>query len=91
LAGNVGQLAIQAYSVLVVLVYSGTATFLLLKLIALVVPLRNTGRVEGVGMDVTEHGEEAYTTGDGAILVTPGETTLGRRSNPVIASSGGTL
>jgi hypothetical protein len=42
-------------------------------------------------MDVTEHGEEAYTTGDGAILVTPGETTLGRRSNPVIASSGGTL
>jgi Amt family ammonium transporter len=91
LSGNAGQLAVQAYSVLVVLAYSGTATFVLLKLIALVVPLRNAGRVEGVGMDVTEHGEEAYTTGDGAILVTPGDTTLGRRSNPVMASSGGAL
>jgi Amt family ammonium transporter len=91
IAGNPGQLAIQAYSVLVVLAYSGAATFVLLKLIALVVPLRNAGRVEGVGMDVTEHGEEAYTTGDGAILVTPGEAALGRRSDPVMAGSGGTL
>jgi len=91
LAGNPVQLAIQAYSVLVVLAYSGMATFVLLKLIALIFPLRNAGRVEGVGMDVTEHGEEAYTTGDGAILVTPGEATLGRRSNPVMASSGGAV
>ena len=91
LAGNPGQLAVQAYSVLVVLVYSGAATFAILKLIALVAPLRIGRRVEGVGMDVTEHGEEAYTTGDGAILVTPAETTLGRRSDPVMAGSGGTL
>jgi ammonium transporter, Amt family len=91
LAGHPAQLAIQAYSVLVVLAYSGIATFVLLKLIALVFPLRNAGRVEGVGMDVTEHGEEAYTTGDGAILVTPGEATPGRRSNPVMASSGGAV
>ena len=34
-------------------------------------PLRISGRVEGVGLDVTEHGEEAYTDGDGAILVSP--------------------
>jgi Amt family ammonium transporter len=75
----------------VVLAYSGAATFVILKLIALVAPLRIGKRVEGVGMDVTEHGEEAYTTGDGAILVTPAETTLNRRSDPVMASSGGAL
>ena len=91
LAGHPAQLAVQAYSILVVLAYSGAATFVILKLIALVAPLRIGKRVEGVGMDVTEHGEEAYTTGDGAILVTPAETTLNRRSDPVMASSGGAL
>jgi Amt family ammonium transporter len=91
LAGNPGQLGVQAYSILVVLAFSATATFVVLKLMALVAPLRIGGRVEGVGMDVTEHGEEAYTTGDGAILVTPGDTGLGRQPNPVMASSGGAL
>jgi hypothetical protein len=42
-------------------------------------------------MDVTEHGEEAYTTGDGAILVTPAEAAAGRRSSAVMASTGGAL
>jgi Amt family ammonium transporter len=82
---------VQAWSILVVLLYSGAATFLILKLIALAVPLRIGSRVEGVGMDVTEHGEEAYTTGDGAILITPADTDLTRRSSPVMASTGGTL
>jgi Amt family ammonium transporter len=91
LAGNAGQLGVQAWSILVVLLYSGAATFLILKLIALAVPLRIGSRVEGVGMDVTEHGEEAYTTGDGAILITPADTDLTRRSSPVMASTGGTL
>ena len=86
-----GQLGVQAYSILIVLAYSGVATFLILKGIALVMPLRIGGRVEGVGMDVTEHGEEAYTTGDGAILVTPAEVTPGRHSSAVMASSGGAL
>ena len=35
-------------------------------------PLRATEREEALGMDVTYHGEEAYPTGEGAILVTPG-------------------
>jgi Amt family ammonium transporter len=91
LAGHAGQLAIQAFSVLAVCVYSGAATFVILKAVALVMPLRSGGRVEGVGMDVTEHGEEAYTTGDGAILVTPAEAAPGHRSSAVAASTGGTL
>ena len=27
-------------------------------------PLRISGRIEGVGLDVNEHGEEAYTGGE---------------------------
>ena len=33
--------------------------------------LRVEGREEGIGLDVREHGEEAYTNGEGAILVLP--------------------
>jgi ammonium transporter, Amt family len=44
-------------------------TFVLLKLIGLVMPLRMSGREEALGMDVVQHGEEAYTSGEGAILV----------------------
>ena len=61
----------QIYGVVAVLAYSGVATFAILKVIALVMPLRAAGRVEGIGLDVTDHGEEAYTGGDGAILITP--------------------
>ena len=34
-------------------------------------PLRGTDHDEAVGMDVVHHGEEAYATGEGAILITP--------------------
>jgi ammonium transporter, Amt family len=34
-------------------------------------PLRASERDEAVGMDVVQHGEEAYVTGEGAILVLP--------------------
>lgn len=71
MSGNAGQILTQLYSVAAVLAYSGAATFVILKLIAVVMPLRSTGRTEGVGLDVTDHGEEAYTAGDGAILIPP--------------------
>jgi Amt family ammonium transporter len=82
--GNAGQILIQLASVLIVLVYSGVATFAILKLVALAMPLRISGRVEGVGMDVTEHGEEAYTGGDGAILVSPRDSYVSRTAPDVI-------
>ena len=44
-------------------------------------PLRGAERDEALGMDFTEHGEEAYTSGEGAILVLPpadGEVAAGR-------------
>jgi Amt family ammonium transporter len=84
LGGNAGQVLTQIASVLIVLAYSAGATFIILKLLALALPLRISGRVEGVGMDVAEHGEEAYTGGDGAILVTPKESFAARVAPAVI-------
>jgi Amt family ammonium transporter len=69
--GNAAQLGHQALAALVAPAYSFAATFALLKLIGLVTPLRATEHQEAVGMDVTQHGEEAYVTGEGAILITP--------------------
>jgi Amt family ammonium transporter len=71
LAGNAGQLATQALGAATSVVYAGIATFVLLKLIGLVVPLRAVERNEGLGMDVSQHGEEAYSSGEGSILVMP--------------------
>jgi Amt family ammonium transporter len=69
LYGNAHQLAWQAIAGLAAPAYAFAATFLLLKLIALFMPLRATEREEALGMDVVEHGEEAYASGEGAILV----------------------
>jgi Amt family ammonium transporter len=66
LFGNPAQLGIQAVAVVAALVYSGIMSFVLLKLIALVMPLRADAESESVGMDVSEHGEEAYVHGGGS-------------------------
>jgi Amt family ammonium transporter len=91
LAGNAGQLLTQVLSVVVVLAYSATMTFTILKLLALVMPLRIGTRTEGVGLDVTEHGEEAYTHGDGAILVKPKSMTTAHTVEAVAVETGGRL
>jgi len=69
--GNAGQIGIQAAGIGAALVYSMVMTFVLLKVIGLVVPLRATTRDEALGLDVSDHGEEAYAEGDGAILIGP--------------------
>ena len=66
LYGNPGQLAIQATAVGAAIVYSGVATFILLKVIGLIVPLRATDNEEGEGLDISMHGEEAYLHAEGA-------------------------
>jgi Amt family ammonium transporter len=60
LFGNPGQLGIQAAAIAAVLVYSGAMTAILLKLIGLVTPLRATDQEQSAGMDISQHGEEAY-------------------------------
>jgi Amt family ammonium transporter len=69
--GNAGQLLDQTLAALAAPAYAFGATFLLLKLIGAVMPLRVSEHQEALGMDVTAHGEEAYASGEGAILVTP--------------------
>jgi Amt family ammonium transporter len=69
--GNAAQIGIQAAGIGAALVYSAVMTFVLLKLIALVLPLRTGTRDEALGLDVSDHGEEAYAHGDGAILISP--------------------
>jgi Amt family ammonium transporter len=67
LYGNPQQLVNQGAAVLAAIVYSGVVTFILLKLISIVVPLRATAAEEGTGLDITQHGEEAYLHSEGAI------------------------
>jgi Amt family ammonium transporter len=60
IAGNPGQVGIQAAAVVTAIVYSGVVSFILLKVINLVIPIRADSADEGTGLDLTQHGEEAY-------------------------------
>jgi Amt family ammonium transporter len=71
LFGNPSQLGVQALGCLSSALYAAIMTFAILKALGLIISLRAVGRVEGVGMDVTQHGEEAYASGEGSILVPP--------------------
>ncbi len=59
--GNPGQLFIQFKAVLITLVYSFAATFVILKVVNTVVGLRVTEQNERIGLDLTEHRESGYT------------------------------
>ena len=86
LFGNGWQVVVQAVSISAVIVYGAVATFILLKLVSIFIPLR--AKNEGLGLDVTEHGEEAYTSGEGAILVLP-ETDAPTLSAARLRTEGG--
>ena len=57
LEGNLGQVGLQVYGVGVTLIYSALATFILLKIIDLVVGLRVDEEDEREGLDIRLHGE----------------------------------
>jgi ammonium transporter, Amt family len=67
--GNVKQLAWQVLAALAGPAYAFTVTFVLLRLLERLMPLRASEHEQALGMDVVQHGEEAYASGDGAILV----------------------
>ena len=69
LYGNPGQLLIQGTAVLAAIVYSGVASFILLKLIGLVIPLTATTAEQVEGIDISAHGEEAYMHASGAAMI----------------------
>ncbi|MDP9205934.1 MAG: ammonium transporter [Gemmatimonadota bacterium] len=71
LFGNPRQLLVQLVAVVATIAYSAIGTFVILKVVAVASTLRASAREEGIGLDVTQHGEEAYSRGEGAILVQP--------------------
>jgi len=58
--GNVGQLGIQFLDVAAVFVYCGVATFIILKVIDMVIGLRVSPEVEVEGLDINLHGETVH-------------------------------
>ena len=55
--GNARQLLIQLYAVVATIIWSGVLTYVLLKVIAFLVPLRVSHQSEIEGLDITQHGE----------------------------------
>jgi len=68
LFGNPWQFVVQGTAVLATMVYSGAMSFGLLKLIGAITPLRAAAGDEAVGMDLSQHGEEAYVHAEGSAL-----------------------
>jgi Amt family ammonium transporter len=89
LFGHASQLGWQALAAVAGPAYAFAGTFVILKLLGLVMPLRVSSREEALGMDVVQHGEEAYTSGEGAILVhseDPLVAPAAAESSPRVAS-----
>ncbi len=61
LYGNPAQFVLQIKAVLVTMAYSFAASYLLFKLVNLIIPLRVTENEESIGLDLTQHREAGYT------------------------------
>ena len=71
LYGHPGQLGWQALAAIAGPAYAFVGTFVILRVVGLLMPLRVTEREEALGLDIAQHGEQAYATGEGAILIAP--------------------
>ena len=58
--GNPTQLGIQAFAVVVVAAFAFIGSYLLLRLVDVFSPLRVSPKEEDEGLDLSQHGEEAY-------------------------------
>jgi Amt family ammonium transporter len=58
--GNPAQLGIQVLAVVVVAAFAFVGSYVLLRLVDLFSPIRVTPKEEDVGLDLSQHGEEAY-------------------------------
>ncbi len=76
LHGNPGQLGIQVLAVAAAIGIAAVGTFVIFTFVRAVFGVRPEVRDEILGLDVTEHGEEAYLGGDLGGLAGPG-TTIG--------------
>ncbi len=72
LFGNPHQLVVQITACAATAIYSAVLTFGILKLIDSVIGLRVSEQEEREGLDVTQHGEEAYIESSGGL--SPGDS-----------------
>jgi Amt family ammonium transporter len=61
--GNLDQLISQIIAAVAVAVFSFAGSYIILKVIDIVSPLRVSPEEEDAGLDITQHGEEAYDLG----------------------------
>lgn len=59
--GNPGQLATQVFSIVVTIALAAIMTWVILKCISLFIPLRASSKDEEDGLDISQHGENAYS------------------------------
>jgi Amt family ammonium transporter len=78
--GDADQLLWQVIAAVATPIYAFTMTYILLRVIGAFTPLRVSEGDEALGLDVVMHGEEAYATGEGALLLEPDEVWAERRS-----------
>ena len=64
LYGNMYQLIIQVFGVVVVGSFAFVGTYVLLRVINVFTPVRVSPKDEDAGLDISEHGEEAYANTD---------------------------
>lgn len=62
--GNADQFVTQLVATGVTMLYSGVVTFILFKVTDMVIGIKVNPKEEGVGLDLTQHKEVAYTTVD---------------------------
>jgi Amt family ammonium transporter len=72
LHGHVQQLWDQSIAIVAVGGFSFAVTFILLKVLDIVVGIRVSEDEEELGLDVTQHGERAYTTDEGGVPLIQG-------------------
>ena len=77
LFGNPGQVLVQAVGVLAAMAYCAVISWALIRLISLFTAMRAPETEERKGLDILEHGEEAYSSGEGATIVVPGSPGMG--------------
>ncbi len=64
LYGNPHQLLVQLIAVAATIAFASLATFIILKVLSWFAPLRVSEEEEETGLDITQHGEDAYYYGE---------------------------
>ena len=60
LKGNFSELGVELAAIGITYLIAGVGTFAILKLLSFIMPLRAKEDSEYAGLDINEHGEEAY-------------------------------